>query len=191
MEHQLSFVHGNFNDPLPFDDETFDALYQVQVLTYTIDAVKLFKEMYRVLKPGGKLSFLDYVQLPAFNSSDAKHLELLRKVKPVLGAVWTPKPSDFTEALEKAGFQILSSEDASVGKHQYPLIEKAETFFVATRWLLSALTKVHVVPSHLLTLFERLTKDGEAFVEADKLGLFTTSWQIIAQKPMTRMSDLP
>ena len=38
------------------------------------------QEMYRVLKPGGKLSFLDYVQLPAFNSSDAKHLELLRKV---------------------------------------------------------------------------------------------------------------
>lgn len=28
-------------------------------------------------------------------------------MKPVLGAVWTPKPSDFTEALEKAGASAL------------------------------------------------------------------------------------
>ena len=44
MGHRLNFVQGNYNDPLPFEDETFDALYQVQVLTYTIDPVKLFKE---------------------------------------------------------------------------------------------------------------------------------------------------
>jgi len=83
----------------------------------------------------------------------------------------------------KAGFKILLNEDASVGGHQYPLIEKAEGFFTAVQWILSLLTQIHVLPKHFLTLFERLTKDGEAFVEADKLGLFTTSWQIIAQKP--------
>jgi len=183
MDKHLSFVYGNYNDPLPFADATFDALYQVQVLTYAIDPEKLFKEMFRVLKPGAKLSFLDYVQLPAFNPSDPKHDDLLRKVKPVLGAVWTPKPSDFTDPLERAGFKILMNEDASLGGHQYPLIEKADTFFVAARYLLQALTKVRILPPHFLTLFERLTKDAEAFVEADKMGLFTTSWQIIAQKP--------
>ena len=78
------------------------------------------------------------------------------------------------------------NEDASAGQHQYPLIEKAETFFVATRWLLKGLTKMKLLPGHLSTLFERLTKDGEAFVEADKMGLFTTSWQIIAEKPLVR-----
>lgn len=183
MGERLHFLQGNYNDPLPFADETFDALYQVQVLTYTIDPERLFKEMFRVLKPGAKISFLDYVQLPAYNASDAKHHELLLKVKPLLGAVWTPKPSDFTEPLEKAGFKILLNEDASVGGHQYPLIEKAEGFFTGVQWILSLLTQIHVLPKHFLTLFERLTKDGEAFVEADKLGLFTTSWQIIAQKP--------
>jgi len=33
-------------------------------------------------------------------------------------------------------------------------------------------------------LFDRLTKDGDAFIEADRLGIFTTSYQIIAQKPL-------
>ena len=35
------------------------------------------------------------------------------------------------------------------------------------------------------TVFDRL------WPGLPRLGLFTTSWQIIAQKPMTRMSDLP
>ena len=53
MQEQLSFIHGNFNDPLPFADDSFDALYQVQVLTYTIDLVKLSKV--------GELLFLSLV----------------------------------------------------------------------------------------------------------------------------------
>jgi len=183
LSKQLSFVQGNYNDPLPFPDANFDALYQVQVLTYTIDPVALAKEMFRVLKPGAKLSFLDYVQLPDYDESNPKHLDLLKKVKPVLGAVWTPKPSDFTGALEKAGFKILSSEEASVGGHQWPLIQNAESFFVPVKKILDFMTSIYVIPKHLQTLFERLTRDGEAFIEADKMGLFTTSWQIIAQKP--------
>lgn len=44
-----------------------------------------FQEMFRVLKPGAKLSFLDYVQLPAYNASDAKHNELLLKAQGFYG----------------------------------------------------------------------------------------------------------
>ena len=156
---------------------------QVQVLTYTADPAKLFKEMYRVLRPGAKISFLDWVQLPGFNSSDERHQQLLKKVKPLLGAVWTPRPADFTGPLREVGFQVLSSEEASITGGQYQLIEKAQNFFEAADALLKALAKMGIIPRHFVTLFTRLTQDGEAFVEADKLGLFTTSWQIIAQKP--------
>ncbi|CAE7720438.1 ERG6 [Symbiodinium pilosum] len=186
---QLSFVHGNFNDPLPFPDETFDALYQVQVLTYTVDPLKLFREMYRILKPGAKIAFLDWVQLPGFNSTDKLHLELLKKVKPLLGAVWTPKPSDFTVPLREAGFQVLSSQEASITGGQYQLIQKAQSFFETAGTLLRVLAKIRLIPRHFVTLWDRLTQDGEAFVEADKLGLFTTSWQIIAQKPGIATED--
>merc|ERR1711974_206121 len=64
---QLSFKRANYNDPLPFDDETFDALYQVQVFTYAKDKKELCKELFRVMKPGAKFSYLDWVRLPAYN----------------------------------------------------------------------------------------------------------------------------
>ena len=138
-----------------------------------------------MLKPGAKLSFLDWVQLPDYNETDAYHLELLKKVKPLLGAVWTPKVSDFTGPLQEEGFHILSSQEASITGGQYALIEKARSFFEATGMLLRALAKLHLIPRHFVTLFDRLTQDGEAFMESDRLGLFTTSWQIVAQKPPT------
>merc|ERR550525_628809 len=34
LADQLKFVEGNMNDPFPFFDETFDAFYQVQAMTY-------------------------------------------------------------------------------------------------------------------------------------------------------------
>ena len=156
----------------------------MQVLTYTVEPLKLFREIFRVLRPGAKISFLDWVQLPNFNASDVRHQELLRKVKPLLGAVWTPKVSDFLEPLREAGFQILSNEEASRTGSQYTLVEKARVFFEGIGVLLRGMTKIGLLPKHFETLFDRLTKDGEAFVEGDRLGLFTTSWQIIAQKPL-------
>lgn len=46
-------------DRLPFDDNTFDVVMVEAVVMYT-DAKKTMAEMFRVLKPGGKLGFHDW-----------------------------------------------------------------------------------------------------------------------------------
>jgi sterol 24-C-methyltransferase len=183
LGRQLEFVHGNYNKPLPFEDESFDALYHVQALTYAEDLVQLLKEMNRVLKPGAKISFLDWFVLDKYNASDAHHRKLLRETKAVIGAVKTPDAPEYAKALKEAGFELLTSEEASIdGGHQWPLIEQARWFFVGFERVIDVLISVGVVPKHIKTLLARLSFGGESFIEADKLGLFTTSWQITAQK---------
>jgi len=182
LGERLHFTEGSFNDRFPFPDEYFDALYQIQVLTYARSLEEISKEMFRVLKPGAKLSFLDWVRLPKYEPENPHHHELISRVKPLIGAVSTPFPIDFESALEKAGFKILFSGDASVGGHQAELIEKAVWFYETFTLIINTLVWIGF-PKHLKTLFDRLTKDGDAFIEADRLGLFTTSYQVIAQKP--------
>lgn len=168
---QLDFVEGNYNNPLPFPNVTFDALDHVQALTYAQDLVKLLTEMNRVLKPGAKISFLDWFKLDKYNPEDPHHCKLLREVKAVLGAVSTPAPDEYTSALKQAGFDVICSGEASIdGGHQWPLVMKADHFYQTFKGIVDFLVRFRWISAHFKTLLERLTQGGESFVEADKLG---------------------
>ncbi len=183
LDDRCRFLKGSLNVPLPFEDATFNALYEIQVLTYAKNKEAVFAEMFRVLKPGGKLSFLDWVLLDNFDPKVKRHRDLLKRIKPLIGAVDTPTVPEIKTALENVGFNVLVSKDASVGGHQADLIEKADKFYNRTQKIISCMVKLRLLPKHFSVLIDRLTKDGESFVEADRLGIVTTSFQTIAQKP--------
>merc|ERR1712187_192026 len=85
MANNLFFLEGNMNDPFPFENDTFDAFYQVQAMTYAQNLTAVFSEIYRVIKPGAKISVLDGVMLDGFNGSDPYHKRLLRETREVTG----------------------------------------------------------------------------------------------------------
>ncbi|TEA11228.1 Sterol 24-C-methyltransferase [Colletotrichum sidae] len=178
-----SFTIQDMNElPLPFDDASFDAFYQIQALSLCKDLPGLFRELRRVLKPGAKLSLLDWVSLPAYDPADAEHAELMRRTKPLIGAVGTPTPAVFEKALTEAGFTVLRSDNASIDGLQAPLIDKADVYFRSLRQVILGLVKVRLLPPHFKTLINRLCLDGQAFVKMDTMRLVSTSYRIIAQR---------
>ena len=56
---------------LPFADKSFDGIYAMETLVHALDAHELFKGMYRVLKPGGKLVFCEYSMTARSKLSEA------------------------------------------------------------------------------------------------------------------------
>lgn len=178
-----TFLNQDFNDlPLPFADNTFDCLYEIQALSYSKDLNKLFRELNRILKPGGKFSILDWVRLPAYDPKNPHHADLMRRIKPFIGAIGTPSPDEFADALQKAGFKVLVSHEPSIKQHQGPLIDKASVYFDYASRIVKFLVWSRLFPKHFGLLFDRLTQDGESLIEAEQLGLVTTSYHIIAQK---------
>jgi len=181
---RLDFVVGSYNDPLPFADESFDGLYNVQAWTYAIDLKSFFAELSRVLKPGAVVSTLDWFQLDAYNESNASHVQLLTRTKALIGGVRTPRPEEYHQAMEEAGFEVISSGEASATGHQYPLIKEAADFFGPLEYVIKAGVALRALPEHILTLIARLNLYKEDFLEADRLGLFTTSYHIVARKKL-------
>lgn len=57
----LSFIQGTAED-LPFENEKFDALVNVESARCYKDIEKFFNEVHRVLKPGGKFLFADMIK---------------------------------------------------------------------------------------------------------------------------------
>ena len=179
------FVVQDFNElPLPFADGQFDAFYQIQALSLCKDLPALFREIYRVMKPGARISLLDWVSLPAYDPANQEHVELMRRVKPLIGAVGTPTPKSLEQAVEKAGFVVLKSENASQDGLQAPLIDKVDGYFRTVRQMILGLVKIRCLPPHFKTLIDRLCLDGEAFVKMDNMRLATTSYWVVAEKQM-------
>jgi len=183
MTGNLDFVIGSFNEGLPFANESFDGLYDIQALSYSKNFERLFSEMFRVLKPGAKLSFLEWVIYDDYNEMNETHVDLMAKCKPLIGAVFNPSTKDYVDALEKAGFVVLVNENASIDGHQYQLIESADFYFTTLQRVVQVLVKFRVLPGHFNTLFDRFTKDAYSFIEGDKLNLWTSCHQIVAMKP--------
>ncbi len=183
LSDRCQFKIADLNDlPLPFSDNTFDAVYEVGVFTYSKDLKKLFQEIRRILKPGGKFAGLDWIRLPDFDPSNPHHADLLRRIKPLVGAIGTPSMEEFAGSLEEAGFHLLANENASIDGLQAPLIENADQFFSRVTKGVEMLVRWKLLPTHFKTMFDRLIKDGEAFVEADRLRLVTSSHYVLGQK---------
>lgn len=183
------FVVKDFNElPLPFEDETFDAFYNIQAFSLAKDHRALFKEIFRVLKPGARFSSLDWIKYPAYDETNPEHAELMRRTKPLIGAVGTPTSASFEEALREAGFRVTRSDNASTATDglQAPLIDKVDLYFRSLRRIILGLVKIKILPPHFKTLINRLCLDGKAFVKMDKMRLTTTSYRFIAEKPLSK-----
>jgi sterol 24-C-methyltransferase len=183
LSNQCQFKQGDLNEiPFPFPDNSFDAIYQIQVFSLSKNLEKLFADLYRMLKPGARLSCLDWVRLDKYDASNPTHAGLMKRIKPLIGAIGTPSAKEYVDLLKKVGFKIVIDENASIDGLQAPLIENADKFFTRVNRLIQFLVRCKILPRHFKALFDRLTKDGEAFVAADRERLVTTSYYIVAQK---------
>ncbi|GMI18999.1 hypothetical protein TeGR_g2754 [Tetraparma gracilis] len=180
----LSFVLGDYNDPLPFPDAHFDAAYYVQVLSYFTDLDAFYAEVFRVVKPGARVVFEDYVQGPNYDASDPHQRELMRLSKPVLGGVCEVKPSVLQAAIEKAGFVVERSEDWSFEGEQYQLMQQSIDFFIPLQKLMSFLATVGLVPDHFAAMLGRMNDGAEAATEAVRDGVTNLGWVTEAVKPL-------
>ena len=73
LEGLISVTTGNF-EKIPFDRETYDIVWSQDALLYSNKKEKVFRQIARVLKPGGRFIFTDLMQ------SDDCPKDVLKKV---------------------------------------------------------------------------------------------------------------
>ncbi len=183
LAEQCRFKQADFNLlPLPFPDNSLNAAYEIQAFSYAKTLTAICRDVYRILTSKGRFACLDWVQLDKYDSQNSEHTNLMKQIKPLIGAIGTPTIEGFESAFKEAGFKILISKNISINGLQAPLIENADRFFKLIAHIVHRLVKWNLIPQHFKILFDRLTKDGQAFIKADYKGLVTTSYYIMGEK---------
>lgn len=91
---------------LPFVDNFFDVVISNGVINLVLNKGKVFKEIYRVLKPGGTLSISDIVLGKAVSEESRKNAELWAEC--IVGAL----PEDeCVQVIKKTGFRSVQIVD--------------------------------------------------------------------------------
>lgn len=161
-----SHVVCELDEPLPFDDASFDVIIADFVLEHVENPEAFAAEIMRLLKPGGHFCArtphkYNYVSIAASMTQNSKHAEVLKSAQP---------QRDEVDVFPT--FYRLNTREA-IARH-FPLaIDRTflfptnPSYYFGKRWVYSVLKKLHgVLPSVLSgNLFVFIQKPGAADAE--------------------------
>ncbi|MDP6894654.1 MAG: class I SAM-dependent methyltransferase [Acidimicrobiales bacterium] len=173
-----NFTVGDFNKPLEYDDNFFDAVYAIQPLTYISDHAFTFNEVFRVLKPGGMFVFNDVAALDAYDRENKHQRTLIQHTREltVFGGFWYYKY--WEDSLRDAGFSLISS----TGRSAVEMIKKEVSLFDKYEAMFRFLCKVHLIPKKTNALMERMNENSQSYIQAEEEGLLTLNWHCVGRK---------
>ena len=65
---------------MPFEDNSFDSAYSIEATCHAPELVEVYKEIFRVLKPGGKYATYEWVTTHLYDKSNPEHVNIIDKI---------------------------------------------------------------------------------------------------------------
>ena len=107
LTHQLRFKVADANAPLPFADNSFDALVCIDSMNHFPRRLDVLREWHRVLRPNGRAVFTDPVVITGPVTNDELAL------RSSIGLFLFAPPVVNEQLIEQAGFRLLRQEDVT------------------------------------------------------------------------------
>ncbi|XP_073108151.1 cycloartenol-C-24-methyltransferase 1-like [Elaeis guineensis] len=197
LSESCKLVKGNFMN-MPFPDDTFDAVYQIDATCHASDLVAGYKEICRVLKPGQCFAGYEWCLTDQFDSKNEKHRKIKADIELGSGLPAIRTTSQCLEALKLAGFEVVWERDRALdSKVPWYLPLDTSKFSISnfrstaigrwiTRSMVSMLEFVGLAPAGSLRVHSILEKEADALVESGREEIFTPMYFFLVRKPLSK-----
>ncbi|KAK2175692.1 hypothetical protein NP493_710g00029 [Ridgeia piscesae] len=193
VDHLCEFVKGDFCKA-PLESETFDKAYAIEASCHAADLSKVYREAYRMLKPGGLFASYEWVMTDKYDPTNPYHKQLKEEIMLGDGLPDINSIETVLHAVKSNGFELL--ETADMVEHSpvpwYSVMQPRWTLadFKITplgRWLthvaLMGLELVGFAPSGSVKVHRTLCKGADSLVNGGKEGVFSPMFLVVARKP--------
>mmetsp|Transcript_35521 Transcript_35521/g.63384 ORF Transcript_35521/g.63384 Transcript_35521/m.63384 type:complete len:342 (-) Transcript_35521:293-1318(-) len=188
------FVKADFMN-IPSETATYDAVYAIEATCHAPDATACYKEILRVLKPGGLFAGYEWCMTDAFNKDNEEHQKCKKGIEIGNGLPDIRTCKQVAEALKSAGFEVLETQDLCLtaevpwydpldtGKLSLSSFRTSAIGRFITRNMVWGLEKVGIAPKGSCEVSSFLETGADALVEGGKKELFTPMYFFVARKP--------
>lgn len=194
LSHLCSFIKADFMK-VPQDDNTFDAIYQVEATCHAPDKVGIYREIKRLLKPGQLFGGYEWIITPKYDENNPEHVRLKKAIEVGNGLPDLEKPDVIMAALKEAGFEVLEGRDLALTTEipwQQSLSPSFSIFgFFHTavgRYMTGRMVRVlefcKIAPIGTTKAHDILEQTALDLVQAANLGIFSPMFFTLARKPL-------
>lgn len=195
LDHLCSGVKGDFLK-MPFEDNSFDAVYAFEATCHAANRVEVYSEIFRVLKPGGKYAMYEWCTTDKYDSSNQLHQDIRHGVEVGDGLPPMYSTQETLKAMKQAKFDVTFARDmvdngpgmtpwyaTLEGKWSLSGLRMSKAGRFLTHNLCRTLEFVGLAPKGTLSSHEILINAATALVESGKLEIFTPMFLVVAVKP--------
>ena len=124
LEDRVRVIEGNVMD-VPLDDAGLDAVVSQEAFLHVPETARALSEAHRVLKPGGRFAFTDWVLHRPMSDEDAGIMRRGQAVQDL------QSPDGYQALLDAAGFTVTRVEDLTADWG--PILEKRFAMYRSLR----------------------------------------------------------
>jgi len=197
LEGTCGFLLANFMD-VPLPDGHFDAIYSFEAICHAPDTAMLFRELYRLLKPGGEIAAIDWCLTERFDDTNPKHVDIRDRIEFSNATPDLLTTQQQLDVMKDAGFEILSATDQAAESDPstpwYMALQGRDVSLAslaripAGRRFTTAMTRVlerlRIAPPGTTEASELLNVAADSLVEGGESGIFTPMFLVHARKPL-------
>ena len=197
LEKLCPYIKADFMN-IPKDDNSLDGAYQIEATCHAPEKVPLYKEIFRVLKPGKYFAGYEWIVTEKYDNKNKEHWRVKKGIEIGNGVADLEKPSHILNCLKEAGFEIVYTKDFGTdfdeslqtpfyadldGNWSFQGLFRTHLGFQITHNACKLLEKIKLAPEGTTAVSAMLMQTARDIVEGGKLKIFSPSFFILAKKP--------
>jgi len=202
MQQRCHFIKQDYLAIKGMKQNFYDAAFYMESSLHCENRTQTFSEVFKLLKPGGRLVAMEYVTLPGWKPEDKYHQEIMRLHLHGNGAARTPSIEEDLAMVRAAGFEIQEHFDYMAwgeklyGDESWPWWADLQPnwwpdLLPSHPWvrhplpkILGFLSKIGLIPEDVPKAAALMNDGGDGLSLLGKEGAITPQYAVIAIKPM-------
>ncbi|XP_009785178.1 24-methylenesterol C-methyltransferase 2-like [Nicotiana sylvestris] len=184
LDSLCEVVCGNFLE-MPFADNSFDGVYSIEATCHAPKLEEVYKEIYRVLKPGSFYVSYEWVTTELYNSNNPEHVEIIQGIERGDALPGLRSYKDIGGIARKVGFEVVKEKDLAKppAKPWWTRLKMGKIAYWRNHILVTVLAWLGIAPKGAVDVHDMLFVTADYLSKGGDTRIFTPMHMVLCRKP--------